>query len=83
MQDYEWWLRHPPEDDTGRAVGRVPMALNQPPLTWQEAGLDPNDPELPDKWTKAIIYGVQGYNPEKAITDEARRRSINFSSVYR
>lgn len=80
MQDYEWWLRHPPEEN-GQAVGRVSMALNQAPLTWKEAGLDPNDPDLPDKWTKAVIYGIQGYNPDKALIDAARSRGIQFSKV--
>lgn len=59
------------------------MALNSAPTTWEDIGLDPNDPELPEKWTKAVIYGIQGYNPEKAMVDEARRRGIKYAAVKR
>ena len=79
-QDHDWWLRYPPEGSPS-AVGRVPLALNSAPLTWDEAGLDPNDPFLADKWTKAVIYGIQGYNPEKAMIDEAKRMGIQYGSV--
>ncbi len=81
MQDYDWWLRHPPEEE-GRAVGRVSVALNQSPLTWKETGLDPNDPDVADKWTKAVIYGIQGYNPEQALMDAAKQKGIKFKSIY-
>lgn len=76
LQDHHWFIRDTFRDSSGSAntAGRVPLALNHAPTTFEDLGLDPNHPDVAIHWTQKVTKGMQGLNTEKALAEEYQRQ---------